>query len=85
MRTTLVINDGLMKAARRAAVEKGTTLSGVVEDALRAALAKRPAPSRRVRLPVSRYAGGVQPGVNLDDGSALLDLTEGGRPVSSRR
>jgi len=85
MRTTLVIHDGLMKAVRRAAVERGRSLSGVVEDALRAALAKRPPTGRRVRLPVSRHSGGFQPGVNLDDSSELLGLMERGRPVPARR
>ena len=86
MRTTLVINDGLVREAKRVAVETGRTLSGIVEDALRAMLARRhSATARRVRLPVSRHAGKVGPGVNLDDTSALLDLMETGKTVSARR
>jgi hypothetical protein len=86
MRTTLVIHDGLMREAKRAAVETGQTLSAVFENALRIALARRaPSAGRRVRLPVSRHSGGVRPGVDLDDGSALLNMMEEEKPVPARR
>jgi len=86
MRTTLVIHDGLMREAKRAAAETGQTLSAVFENALRIALARRPPSSgRRPRLPVSRHSGGARPGVDLDDGSALLSTMEEGRPATARR
>lgn len=78
MRTTVRLPDDLMKAAKRRAVETDRTLTEVIEDALRAALA-REAPSgggRPVELP-TYGSKGVLPGVDLDDSAALLDLMEG--------
>jgi len=38
MRTTLILNDELLVAAKRVAASRHTTLSAVVDEALRAAL-----------------------------------------------
>ena len=40
MRTTVRLPDDLMKAVKRHAAETGRTLTAVIEDALRAALAR---------------------------------------------
>jgi len=79
MRTTIRLDDELLTSAKRRAVETGRTLTAVIEDALRRALA-RPAgqaPEHRVELPVAEGGGVVQPGVDLDDSAALLELMEG--------
>jgi hypothetical protein len=78
MRTTIRLDDGLLAEAKRLAVESGRTLTAVIEDALRESLARRSASPAggRVELPVSRLDGGLQPGVDLDDSAALLDLME---------
>jgi hypothetical protein len=48
----------------------------VVEDALRESLHRRHRPARRaVELPVFGEEG-LQPGVDLDDSAALLDLMD---------
>jgi hypothetical protein len=80
MRTTIRLDDELLTAAKRMAVETGRTLTAVVEDALRAALARRD-PAQRpkpAKLPVARGGGVLQPGVDLDDSAALLELMESG-------
>lgn len=41
MRTTITIDDGLLDDAKRAAEQLGTTVSALVEEALRARLAAR--------------------------------------------
>ncbi|MFN8520926.1 MAG: type II toxin-antitoxin system VapB family antitoxin [Chloroflexota bacterium] len=46
MRTTLVLDDRLVREAKRRAADTGSTLSDVVNDALREAL--RPAPEATV-------------------------------------
>jgi hypothetical protein len=49
-----------------------------MERGLRLALAqkdKQPA-RRRVKLPISRLGGGVQPGINLNSNAALLEAME---------
>ena len=46
MRTTLVIDDAVLRRAKMRAARAGTTLSAVVEDALREALREQPAPAQ---------------------------------------
>jgi hypothetical protein len=75
MRTTVNIDDRLLVEAKTRAATTGRTLSEVVEDALREALARRGGPERRVALPVFRSRR-VMRGVDLDDDAALLDLME---------
>ncbi|MGH7476978.1 MAG: YlcI/YnfO family protein [Longimicrobiales bacterium] len=79
MRTTVRLDPHLLADAKRLALETGRTLTRVIEDALREALARRAQPRARepVELPTFRGAG-LQPGVDLDDSSGLLDLMEGG-------
>lgn len=50
MRTTIVIDDAVFRQARKRAQDLKTTLSGLIEDALRAALDARP-PARSKRKP----------------------------------
>lgn len=49
MRTTLNIDDELMKAAKIAAIREGTTLTALVEEALRERIS--PTPSRDWEIP----------------------------------
>jgi hypothetical protein len=53
----------------------------MIEQGLRLLLAgSRLRPRRpRIRLPVSRAAGGTLPGVDLNHGASLLDIMEGRR------
>jgi hypothetical protein len=76
MRTTINIDDDLLAEAKQVAARTGRSLTAVVEDALRESLHRRhQTASRAVELPVFGE-GGVQPGVDLDDSAALLDLME---------
>ena len=66
MRTTIRINDDLLKQAKKRAAEEGRTLTSLIEDALALALTKPKASRRsRVELPVSQASGGVLPGIDL--------------------
>jgi hypothetical protein len=76
MRTTVRIEDGLLAEAKTRAAMSGRTLNELIEDALREAFARREGAGDRVELPVFR-GGRVMPGVDLDDGAALLDLMGG--------
>ena len=78
MRTTLQLNDELVVQAKISAAHTGRTLSQVIEDALRQALASRAEPPRR-RTSVPTSPGRPMPGVNLDDNAGLLDLMDGNR------
>lgn len=77
MRTTVRLNDDLLRKAKRIAASTDRTLAAVIEDALRTALTDSPAgaPRRRVHLPTVR-GHGVQPGVDLTSNAALFDLME---------
>jgi hypothetical protein len=83
MRTTVRLDDKLLSDAKALAARSGRTLTAVIEDALRETLARSAdVPPRRVKLPASRGGQGLQPGVDLDDTAALLDLMESGdRPL----
>jgi hypothetical protein len=78
MRTTVRLDPALMAKAKEESARTGETLTAMIERGLRLVLA-RPLRNRRrtiIRIPVSRAAGGLRPGVNLDDSSALLDIIE---------
>jgi len=77
MRTTIRLDDDLLREARKLAARSGRTLTAVIEDALRESLARRkkardPEPVRLIHSGV----GGLQPGVDLDHTAELLDVME---------
>ena len=75
MRTTIRLDERLLREAKKVAAQNGRTLTSVIEEALRENLARqKKAPGARAPLP--RHRGRLQPGVDLDDSAALLDLME---------
>jgi len=77
MRTTLNIDDGLMRKARRRAAQTGRTLTEIVEEALRHELAGERPSGRRFRLKWTPVSGRLLPGVVLSDRDSLIDAMEG--------
>jgi ribbon-helix-helix CopG family protein len=76
MRTTVDLPDDLLRQARELAAREGRTLSEVLADAVRTGFVRTSRRrDERIELPTFN-GGGVQPGVNLDDGAELLDLME---------
>ena len=76
MRTTLDLNDELLRGAKQRAATEGTTLRAVVERALRSHLeGGKQKSGYRLRWRPER--GRLRPGVRLDDRDALFDLMEG--------
>jgi hypothetical protein len=77
MRTTIRLEDSLLAEAKRIAAETGSTLTAVIENALRQSFAhqKRAEKRGKVRFTTSGK-GGLRPGVDLDNSAALLDLME---------
>jgi hypothetical protein len=78
MRTTVRLDDALFTAVKRYAGEHRTTVTAVLEEALREKLARAQAVSRADDSPpLPTFAGrGPLPGVDLHDGSSLLDLMD---------
>lgn len=77
VRTTIRLDDQLLSEAKQLAVRTGRTLTAVIEDALREALARRDEHGKRAPLRLKTFRGnGLQPGVDLDDSASLLELME---------
>jgi metal-responsive CopG/Arc/MetJ family transcriptional regulator len=80
MRTTLILPDDLYREVKRTAAATDRTMTSFVEEALRAALARqntaRGKDTKRYRVGATGV-GGLQPGVDLTDTAALLDVMEG--------
>ncbi len=87
MRTTLNIDDDLLREVKANAARKGRTLTAAVEDALRESLARigPGSPPHAAELPTFRGEGGLMPGVDLDDNAELRALLDEGVPVEQRR
>lgn len=78
MRTTLDLNEQLVRRAKKAAAERGTTLTAIIEDALREKLTRpaRATTAAKRRVLHTFKGDGLQRGVDLRSTSALLDLLE---------
>lgn len=80
MRTTVRIDDRLLREAKQFAARNGRTLTAVIEDALRQLLSRREPPGERRPFRIHPFKGtGLAPGVDLDDSARLLDRMEGRR------
>lgn len=76
MRTTIDLNDELLRQAKRRAADEGVPLREIIERALRAQLAGTQR-RKKYRLRWKTVKGALQPGVRLDDRDALFDLMDG--------
>lgn len=77
MRTTINLDEHLLREAKQLAAAKGQTLSEVIEEALRAKLAQRHALQARERVSLPSFKGqGVRPGIDLKDWASVLDAME---------
>lgn len=77
------MEDGLLRRAKRIAAQRDTTLTAILEEALREWLDRQRNRHRRepADLPVSGSRGGVRPGVDLDDSADLLERMERDGPA----
>jgi hypothetical protein len=76
MRTTLTIDDDLLRQAKERAARSHRTVSEVIEDAMREAFARRRSADRRRVIDLPTSPGGPRPGVDLDNNAALRDLVD---------
>ena len=74
-RTTLKLDEDLLRHLKEAAAREGRTLQAVANDLLRQGLA-RPARTE-YRLELRTWKAELRPGVDLFDRDALFDLMEG--------
>jgi hypothetical protein len=78
MRTTVDLSEHLIQEAKLRAARRHTTVSVVIEDALRAAFARDTAAAETIAITLTTDpgGGGLRPGVSLEDNSSLLDAME---------
>lgn len=78
MRTTLDLNDDLVRRAKRRAAESGTTLTALIEDGLRVTLARPNRSEKRTSVSLPTYGkGGLLPGVDVSNNASLQDIMDG--------
>ncbi|HEU5105348.1 MAG TPA: hypothetical protein VFU11_05865 [Solirubrobacterales bacterium] len=77
MRTTVRLDDALLKKAKVHAAEQGITLTQLLDESLRERLATRPRETSLEPFQLTTYGkGGVRRGVDLDDNRATRDLLD---------
>ncbi len=79
MKTTLDLNDALLRAAKKLAVDARSTLTSVIEEALRRYLSAGPRAKQSYRFRPKTFGSDLRPGVDLHDRDALYDKMEGRR------
>ena len=75
-RTTIAIDDDLLKRMKEKAAREGRPLQDVANELLRQALVQQ-APRRRIKLSLRGWKARQQPGVDLLDRDKLFDLMDG--------
>jgi len=77
VRTTINLDDDLLREAKLLARTTGKTLTAVIEDALRERLARRQSrqPHAASELPVVNGRG-LRAGIDLDDSAGLRELMD---------
>lgn len=84
MRTTINLPQELLAQLKKLAAASHSTVTALIEDALREAVAKRRRKRRQERVDLRTYGKqGLLPGVDIDDTASLLDLME--TPVGPAR
>ena len=74
-RTTLDIDDGLLRELKKKAASQGRTLQAVVNEHLKRAAAAPAGPPYRLQL--KGWRAELRPGVDLFDRDSLFDLMDG--------
>lgn len=76
MRTTIRLDDALLREAKARAARAGRSLNEFIEDAVRVAVRKSPRGAAPPAIPVLKGGNGLRPGVSLDSAAALLDVMQ---------
>jgi hypothetical protein len=76
MKTTLYLDDRVAGSAKKYAEAHGTTLTSVINTALRQFLARSREPKGEFKLELHTRDTGPLPGVDIEDRDALYDLMD---------
>jgi plasmid stability protein len=74
-RTTLVLDDELLRQLKKKAADEGYSVQRLANDLLRQALTRPP--GHPFRLKWGSWKAALQPGVDLSDRDKLYELMEG--------
>ncbi len=85
MRTTIAIEDHLLRSAKRQAQRRGLTLGQLIEEALRLELSESSRRSPGPAIPVFRGGRGVRPGVDISSNRTLLEALDEGQGLEQTR
>ena len=77
MRTTLDIDDHLLRQAKKLAAEEGKTLTSIIEEALRDRFVPKTRTRKKFKMRPLTKAGRIIPGTNLADRDLLYERMEG--------
>lgn len=75
-RTTLALDEGLLKRLKADAARRGITLACIVNELLRSSLTER-RKSKGFTLGLAGWEAELQPGVDILDRDKLFDLMSG--------
>jgi len=85
MRTTISIDEALLRRLKEDAARTGRTLGSLIEDAVRAAYERRSAAQRDLEPLVTFGGSGLMPGVDITDMRSLRDLMDEDEPLDALR
>jgi hypothetical protein len=75
MRTTITLDETLLKQARQVALDRGISLNELMVTALRIELHRLTQPQRKKKITLPTFRGrGLRPGIDLDDSASLEDI-----------
>ncbi|MFP6662722.1 MAG: type II toxin-antitoxin system VapB family antitoxin [Deltaproteobacteria bacterium] len=77
MRTTLHLDDYVAESAKAYARREGSTLTAVIDSALRQFLAERRAPATKFKLKLETRSTAILPGVDIEDRDSLYERMGG--------
>ncbi len=77
MRTTVSIDDDVLREAKGRAASEGRTLGELITEALRERLSRRPRRTRGRYKVVTSGEGGPRPGVDITNNAAMRDVMDG--------
>lgn len=76
MRTTVSIDDQVLRVAKQRAADEGRTLGDLITESLRERLARRPTTGRGQYSAVTAGEGGPLPGVDVTSNASVRDLLD---------
>lgn len=84
-RTTIRIDQELLRRAKSKAAAEGRSLTSLIEEGLRRVVATDAQPPAKFYPRISSATGGAKPGIDLTRTSELLEMLDDELPPEKRR